>query len=156
MKKLHGRCKYHLSRISLIYEIETQCVYLAVEEWKNFAERENGTRCWCREDKTQLVFHKRANNSRTTYIYIYIFFYIFHKSYNIQKLNQFWIFLIFFLKQKFKKSEIWKNITIFAIFKKFLQNNINNDENINNKQINNNEKEIIFSMFKTLKFDNVN
>lgn len=60
------------------------------------------------------------------------------------------------MKQKFKKSEIWKNIIIFAIFKKFLQNNINNDENINNKQINNNEKEIIFSMFKTLKFDNVN
>ena len=60
------------------------------------------------------------------------------------------------MKQKFKKSEIWKNITIFAIFKKFLQNNINNDENINNKQINNNEKEIIFSMFKTLKFNNVN
>lgn len=48
----------------------------AVEEWKNFAERENGTRCWCREDKTQLVFHKRANNSRTTYIYIYIYLFL--------------------------------------------------------------------------------
>lgn len=156
MKKLHRRCKYHLSRISLIYEIETQCVY---QWWKSGKTLQNVKmarvagvvkikRSWCS--------HKRANNSRTTYIYIYIFFYIFHKSYNIQKLNQFWIFLIFFLKQKFKKSEIWKNITIFAIFKKFLQNNINNDENINNKQINNNEKEIIFSMFKTLKFDNVN
>lgn len=43
-----------------------------MKEWKNFAERENGTR-WCREDKTQLVFHKRANNSRTRYIYISFF-----------------------------------------------------------------------------------
>lgn len=58
----------------------------AMEEWKNFAERENGTRC--REDKTQL-FHKKSEQF-TNHVYIYIcFFYIFHKSYNIQKLNQF-------------------------------------------------------------------
>lgn len=42
----------------------------AMEEWKNFAERENGTRC--REDKTQL-FHKKSEQF-TNHVYIYMFF----------------------------------------------------------------------------------